>query len=255
MTMVHHALIRLYPKPCRDRWGEELREAVHATGFRSWPNILAGAIDMWLHPAIWPTRYGSQRRARAAAMAIAVSGDGWFIANLTTDDETSRFLPILQACGIGLALGLLLVAPRPLLDRAEIGVLFRRGARALTLPALLIAGVVFLVHAGTNVPALPALRIVVLGIWWGAWLLLAANGCRMLANLGPDIVVAPTRRRSIAGIAVLTGTSAISAAVLLVFAVTGTEFDAVAAGGGVVLLALGTTLTTTIRELPSLTDD
>ncbi|MGF6886397.1 hypothetical protein ABIA39_004829 [Nocardia sp. GAS34] len=256
MSVVERALIRLYPRPCRERWGDELHETVRATGFRSWPNVATGALDMWLHPTLWPTRHGGQRRARAAAMAIAVAGDGWFVANLTTEDGGSRFPPILHGCGLALAVGLLLVAPRPRGNRRALGVLIRRCVLGLALPAVLIAGVVLLVHTGTvSAASPPAPRLATLGIWWGAWLLAAANGCRMLANLGPDIAVAPGRRRSIAGTAVLTATGVVTAAVLLAFAVTDTAFDVVAAASGVLLFALGITLSGTVHELPSLTDD
>ncbi|RMI31730.1 hypothetical protein EBN03_16135 [Nocardia stercoris] len=249
-------LIRLYPKPWRERWGEDLRESVHASGFRSWPNVLVGAVDMWLHPAVWPARDDSRRLARAAAMAITVAGDGWFVANLITEDGDGRYLPVLRVCGAVLAVGLLLVAPRPRFDRVALGVLLRRGVRGFVPPAVLIAGVVFLVHSGlVPATATPVLRYGVLGIWWGAWLALAANGCRIVANAGPEIVIAPGHRRSIAGTAVLTAATMVSAAVLIVFAIATAEFDAAAAICGALLLALAVTLAGAVWELPALTND
>jgi hypothetical protein len=152
--------------------------------------------------------------------------------------------------------GLLLIAPQPRLNRGAFGVLIRRCALGLLPPALLVTGVVTLVHTGAVSSASPpALRILTLGIWWGAWLLAAANGCRILASLGPDLAAAPSLYRSIAGATVLTAIGVITAAVLLVFGVTDNEFDVGAVISSVLLFALGITLAGTIHELPTLTDD
>ena len=45
------------------------------------------------------------------------------------------------------------------------------------------------------------------------------QGCRVVAGLGPDLVVPPALPRTRLGIAVLTGTSAVAAGTIAVFAI------------------------------------
>lgn len=206
------ALLRLYPSAFRDRWGDDLRADAEAAGWRSWPNLLTGAFDMWLHPAIWPAAWPAQRNSRAAAMAILVTVACWLVAHLTIEPGAHAYALVLNGCAVLLALGLALLAPVPRL--AAVLALVLRSVRMLAAPALLAAAVVVIVHAALPFPHLPVLLT-----WWGSWALATVQGCRIVAGLGPDLVLPPTLARTRLGIAVLTGSSAAAAGAIVVFAV------------------------------------
>ncbi|WP_328617093.1 hypothetical protein OHS18_12590 [Amycolatopsis sp. NBC_00355] len=85
---------------------------VRTSGPRSWPNLLAGVADMWLHPAAWPARSAAQRQARVVAMAVIVTGIGWLAAHLMIED--TRGLPrMLDVCAVAVVAGLLLARAAP----------------------------------------------------------------------------------------------------------------------------------------------
>src|SRR5262249_29755381 len=47
-------LLRLYPRPWRDRYADEVAEilATHAFSFATAIDLIAGALDVWLHPGL-----------------------------------------------------------------------------------------------------------------------------------------------------------------------------------------------------------
>ncbi|MGJ5755190.1 hypothetical protein FB563_3405 [Streptomyces puniciscabiei] len=62
-------LTRLYPPAVRERWGEDIHHEVSAAGIRCWPDTLAGAARLWLHPGDWPeTSSGQTRRVLTVAL-------------------------------------------------------------------------------------------------------------------------------------------------------------------------------------------
>lgn len=205
------ALLRLYPSAFRERWGEDLRADAEAEGWRSWPNLLTGAADMWLHPALWPVAWPAQRNSRTAAMAILVTVACWLVAHLTTEPGAHAYALALDGCGVLLALGLALLTPLPRWH--AVGALFVLSVRMLAPPVLLAAAAVVAANSSLAVPHLPVLLA-----WWGSWVLGTIQGCRIVAGLGPDLVVPPALSRTQLGIAVLTGSSAAAAGAIVVFA-------------------------------------
>ncbi|MDT7804726.1 MAG: hypothetical protein QOI78_8159 [Actinomycetota bacterium] len=211
---VAQGLVRLYPRAFRDRWGADLAADVGASGARSWPNLLVSAADVWLHPAVWPARSASQRQARVAAMAVIVTGLGWFAVHLTVED--ARGLPqALDACAVAVVAGLVLVAPRP--APATLTVLGRRLLRGLAGPAVLGVLVVAVVH-GSDGSFAPPIRLTLLLCWWGAWGLAVIQVARVVAGIGPSASVPPRRFRL--GVRVLATSAAAIGATQLVAAVS-----------------------------------
>ncbi|WP_410626722.1 hypothetical protein [Amycolatopsis sp. cmx-8-4] len=204
-------LVRLYPRAFRDRWGADLTAEVQAYP-RSWPNLLASAADVWLHPAVWPARSVAQRQARVAAMAVVVTGIGWFAAHLTVED-TRGLPPVLDLCAIVVVTGLLLVAPRP--APATLMAIGLRLLRALAGPAVLGAAVVAVVHSSGGSFAPPA-RLTLLLCWWGAWVLAVIQVGRTVAGVGVEV---PARRYRL-GVRVLGAAAAAIGLTQLVAAIT-----------------------------------
>jgi hypothetical protein len=201
-------LLRLYPPAFRERWGEDLCAEADRAGWRYWPNLVTGALDLWLHPAIWPTAWPAQRNSRTAALAILVTTACWLVAHLTTEPGARAYAIALDACSLVLAAGLALLTPLPrvrALDR-----LLVRSVRLLTVPVLLGAAAVLTVHVVPHLAGLVA--------WWTAWGLVLIQGARAVAGLGPDVVVPPSLTRTRLGVAVLTGASAGAAGTIAVFA-------------------------------------
>ena len=201
-------LVRLYPAAFRERWGEDLRAEAEHAGWRCWPNLVTGALTMWLHPAIWPSASPAQRNSRTAAMAILVTTACWLVAHLTTEPGSHAYTVARDACALALAAGLALLAPVPRVR--GLGRLLVRSLRLLAAPVLLGGAAVLAQHIAPHP--------VVLVAWWGGWGLVLIQGARGVAGLGPDVVVPPSSARTRLGVAVLTGASAGAAGTIAVFA-------------------------------------
>lgn len=214
MTMTA-ALLRLYPGAFRDRWGEDLRAEAEFAGWRSWPDLVTGALDMWLHPAIWPADWPAQRASRSAAMAMLVTIAAWLVAHLTTEPGPPDYTLALNGAATLLVLGLALLAPLP--RPRALAPLLTRSLRRLAFPLLLAAAAV--IAANSRPVPTEWLRVPVLAAWWGSWALGLIAGCRIVAGLGPDLVLPPGPRRTRLGIAVLIGAGLAAASAVAVFAV------------------------------------
>ncbi len=211
---VAQRLVRLYPRAFRARWGADLAAEAATGGPRSWPNLLAGVADMWLHPGVWPARSAAQRHARVVAMAVIVTGIGWFAAHLMVED--TRGLPrMLDVCAVAVVAGLLLATPRPV--PATLTAVGRRLLRRLAGPATLGTIMVAIVHGSDGYSA-PPVRLTLLLCWWGAWGLAVIQVARTIAGVGSDPGVPPRRFRF--GVRVLAAAAAATGATQLVAAVT-----------------------------------
>ena len=257
MTSGTQILVRLlYPRPYLDRWGDDLCDAARSEGWRSWPNLVASAAAIWLQPAIWPPRHRGQRTARATAMVLAVAGCGWFIANLFTEDAGPVFRQVLRGCAAALLVGCALVTPLPHPNLTALAAAVRRSTRYFAVPVVLVSTVVIIVH-GSVLPRIPPvpIRLAVVSLWWIGWLLAVGAGSRVLANLGPDTVIAPSRRRAGAGGVILAAVALMTGAVLLTFAFSGARFDPFAGVCGALTLVFGWAGTAALCEIRSLRDD
>lgn len=257
MTSGTQILVRLlYPRPYLDRWGDDLCDAARSEGWRSWPNLVASAAAIWLQPAIWPPRHRGQRTARATAMVLAVAGCGWFIANLFTEDAGPVFRQVLRGCAAALLVGCALVTPLPHPNLTALAAAVRRSTRYFAVPVVLVSTVVIIVHGSvlSRIPPVP-IRLAVVSLWWIGWLLAVGAGSRVLANLGPDTVIAPSRRRAGAGGVILAAVALMTGAVLLTFAFSGARFDPFAGVCGALTLVFGCAGTAALCEIRSLRDD
>lgn len=226
---VEARLVRLYPAAFRRAWGPDVETEARAAGWRSWPSLVAGVVDMWLHPAIWPARSTAERRARVTTALVAVGLAGWLVGHAGAEQHA---LPGHTACTTLLLLGLGLAAPWP---RALVATA-RRVAHLLAAPALLGAAAVAMARSDLPPPA----AVTVLATWWMALGIGAVQVCRVLASLGPDALVPPSPVRLRAAGHALVAALATAGALFLV---TG---DVSAATGVLLLAAVGVG---TLRDL------
>ena len=242
-------VVRLYPSAFRARWGEELTAEATAAGWKSWPNLVLGGVDLWLHPAVWPADSRVQRQGRSAAMAVLITVAGWLMAHLATSSGASTFADVLDGCAALLGFGLALVAPVPLPTMRAVGSLLGRSTRLLTVPVLLTTAAVLVANFRPHSPASELVRLTVLGCWWGGWALGIVQGVRIIAGLGPDLVVPPRPSRIRLGVGVLTVTAGVAGATVLGFALTAGHLDPAPTMLAVMLLAAAAALGATLRDL------
>ncbi|MEZ0094914.1 hypothetical protein [Streptacidiphilus sp. EB129] len=257
---LHRGLVRLYPAAFRDRWGAALVEEAQAAGWRAWPNLLAGIADMWLHPAVWPAESRAQRRERAAALAITVA----VLAGLFGYVAGEQGVPLSsapgggwtgKACTVLLLLGLALVAPLPRPTRAAVTVLLARAVRRLGGPAVLVAGLVAAMHLAPREVAAAPWHGLVVAYWWTVLAVGAVQLSRIFAGLGGTVIVAPRSGRLLAGMWSLTATSVLVGSIVLGTSAARPAPDRIAVAAGAALVLLAWALTTTLRDLRSVTAD
>jgi hypothetical protein len=243
------SIVRLYPVAFRQRWGDELEAELRAVGWRAWPGLVVGILDMWLRPALWPAESREVRRTRVAAMAIAVTVAGWLVAHLTTEQGSAGYARVLDGCALGVVLGLGLAAPRPRLSRQAFSAVLRHAVHRLAAPAILGAVVLIAVHSGlADLASLPV-RVVVLTGWWTTWALGVVQSCRILVHLEPELFLPPRPVRSQWAVGVLAAATAVAAATTLVFATAGAHSPALATVTGFGLLGSTAVVAAALHDL------
>ncbi|MFJ9773894.1 hypothetical protein ACIRVF_22075 [Kitasatospora sp. NPDC101157] len=258
MSVVIRSLVRLYPDAFRERWGAMVEDEARGAGWKSWPNLIAGIVDMWLHPAHWPADSPAQRQRRVATMGITVALAAWFLSHLAA--EQAGPLPadgvreqVTHGCTTLLLLGIALVAPRPRPTLRAAITLLGWALRRLAVPAVLGAGVIVLVHGGVEADASPpTLCAVVLAAWWISLGLGAIQIPRIFTGVGADAVVPPGTSRLRVGVWTLAGASASGGATILGLSLTADGFHPLGAGIGVGLLLLTAVCAGTLRDLRDL---
>lgn len=243
------SMVRLYPIAFRQRWGDELEAELRAAGWRAWPGLLVGILDMWLHPALWPAESRELRRTRVAAMAIAVTVAGWLVAHLITEQGSAGYARVLDGCALGVVVGLGLAAPRPRLSWRTFAAVWRHAVRRLGAPVILGAAVLLVVHIGLADRASLPVRVVVLTGWWTTWALGVVQGCRILVHLEPELFVPPRPVRSQWGVGVLAATTAVAAATTLVFATASAHSPGLATVAGFGLLGSTAVVAAALHDL------
>ncbi|WP_035791699.1 hypothetical protein [Kitasatospora mediocidica] len=258
MSVVARSLVRLYPDAFRERWGTMVEDEARGAGWKSWPNLIVGIVDMWLHPALWPADSPAQRQRRIATMGITVALAAWFLSHLTAEqgDPLSSGLArsgIMHGCTALLLLGIALVAPRPRPTMSATITLLWWAVRRLTVPTVLGTSVVTVVHGGIDPMASPStLRAAVLAGWWIALGLGAIQIPRIFTGVGADAVVPPHAGRLRAGVWTLAAASATGGATILGVSAADSSFHLLGATVGVGLLLLTAVCAGTLRDLRDL---
>jgi hypothetical protein len=200
----------LYPPAIRQRWGTEIRQAVAAAGIRCWPDTLAGAVRLWLHPSDWPEMTAGQtRRTLLVALAAVTAGTALMLrsiqpsATITADPDR----PVTSLWLAPLLLGVAVAVPiRPLLHWVALRQLAGDVVRILTAPAAALVTLFLLAHSGlvAERPTGPA-RPLLLACYWGTLAFTALRGCALAGRLSRAIAAPSVPRLRAA--AMLIGTA------------------------------------------------
>jgi hypothetical protein len=251
---VTRALVSLYPRAFRERFGREVEEEARAAGWTSWPDLALSIAGLWLHPAAWPARSRAQRLTRATATAFALSLATWYLAHavLEMDPMLSmgpRRSEVMGYCADTLAIGLVLIVPRPRFAWRGLAAAARQMMRRLAFPVGLAALVVLLANGTADQAEVQRYAPYLISAWWLALALGAIQLCRTIAGVAADLAVPPSVRRLSWGIRVLTAGSATAGCVLLVSSFGGDLVDGVSIVTGVALLLLTSVLVANLRDL------
>lgn len=246
---VARVLVSLYPGPLRDRWGAAME--AEASDWRSWPDLVRGVGDGWLHPMIWPADSAALRRRRAAATVVAVAFVCWLIGHFVAEQETLlpgdlRHAWPFAGNDVFVLLGLALLAPLPRLNVPAATEIAIRAVRLLAPPAILGAVVVLVAHLN---PVPEPCRFLTMMCWWTALVLGAIQGCRVIAGIGADVGVQPGPLRLTAGICVLVVALATQGTIILGSSAAGGQLNPLLASLGLVVLLLVSTFAATLRDL------
>ncbi|MEV7977370.1 hypothetical protein [Streptomyces sp. NPDC086519] len=194
-------LTRLYPPAVRERWGEDICHEVSASGIRSWPDTLAGAARLWLHPADWPETFtGQTRRVLTVALFALTAATGLLLrsaepsAALTADirhPATSLWIaPLLL--GIGLA------APLPPLSGEALRGLTAAAVRTLAAPFIAFVALCLMAWSGAAEHLTGFADAAAVTYYWLTLGFVALRLCVLVARISRTATLPTTRRLSAA---------------------------------------------------------
>ncbi|MFI2203929.1 hypothetical protein ACH47Z_24735 [Streptomyces sp. NPDC020192] len=194
-------LAGLYPPAVRERWGADIRSEVSASGIRSWPDTVAGAARLWLHPGDWPETFTGQTRR---VLTVALFALGATAALLLRSLEPSGALAADRhhpAAGLWLApllLGIALAAPLPLLRGAALRRLVAAAVRTLAAPAVAVVALCLLAWSGTPARTTGLADGAMVGYYWLTLGFVALRLCVLVARVARTATLPSTRRLSTA---------------------------------------------------------
>lgn len=203
----------LYPPPVRERWGAEISQELAESGLRSWPDTLAGAARLWLHPSDWPeTLPGQTRRVLAVALFAVIAATGLVVRAIEPTVTTDPHRPATSLWSVPILLGVALAAPLP----RSILRLTVTAARTLTAPAIAFLALVLIARSGLvghHPAALTGAALV--GYYWATLGFVALRLCTLVARVARTAVMPTTRRLRAALLLIGTGLTIAAAQNLL----------------------------------------
>ncbi|SEO05880.1 hypothetical protein [Actinacidiphila rubida] len=247
-------LTGLYPPPVRERWGGEISREVAASGIRCWPDTVAGAARLWLHPTHWPeARAGQTRRVVVVALSAVTAATVLLLRSLipTTTLTADVRHPATSLWLVPLLLGVLLAVPLPPLDRTLFARLVAAAARTLAAPAVAVAALLALAWSGAVRQATGPAEAALVAYYWLTLGFVAVRLCACVARAAALTTPPGTRRLSAAVLSVGAGLAAAAVQTLAALAASGGH-PAAAAEGSALALAAVVTLAAG-RDLGSLT--
>ena len=185
-------IVSLYPPGVRQRWGTEMAREVAASGPRSWPDTVIGAVRLWTHPGDWPeTASGQTRRVLAAALFAEAA----VAALLLRAAGPPHFLvagpghPVASAWLLLVLVGAALAAPLPPLRPGALRRLAGVTARTLAAPALALLALYLIARSGlADHPARPV-HFLLLGCYWMTLAYAGLRACTLVARIGPIAIM------------------------------------------------------------------
>jgi hypothetical protein len=224
-------LAGLYPPAVRERWGQDLCREVQTTGLRSWPDTLAGAARLWLHPADWPeTSTGQTRRVLTVTLFVIASATvlllrtGSPAVTVTTDIGH----PLTSLWLAPLLVGTVLATPLPPLRIAALCRLLGVTVRLLAVPVAQVAILFVLARNGILARATGWVDVALTLYYWLTLASVALCLCMLVARV-VRAAAAPAARRLSAALLYLGAGLALAAGQRLLAVISG------AAGLGVIV--------------------
>lgn len=201
-------LTRLYPPPVRERWGEDIRHEVSASGIRSWPDTLAGAARLWLHPGDWPETFtGQTRRVLTVALFALAAVTGLLLrsAEPSTTLTADIHHPATSLWIAPLLLGIVLAAPLPRPSGAALRTLTTSAVRTLIAPAAAVVALCLTAWSGTAEHLTGFADAAVVLFYWLTLGFAALGLCLFVAHVTRTAALPTTRRLSTALLHIGTG--------------------------------------------------
>jgi hypothetical protein len=227
----------LYPPAVRERWGAEIGHQVAETGIRSWPDALAGAARLWLHPSEWPETLAGQTRRVLAVALFAVTAVTTLLLRATEPSATltaDAHHPATSLWLVPIALGIGLAVPPPPLRWGALRRLMTTAIRTLAAPAVAVAAMPVIVRSGLADHSTGMAGAALVAYYWATLGFTAARLCVLVARVTPALTMPTTRRLSAALLLIGTGLALAAGQSLLTVARTPAHTGTLA-----VALALG----------------
>ena len=184
----------LYPPAVRDRWGADISDELAATGPRSWPDAVTGAVRLWLHPSTWPETFTGQTRHVAAVALFVVTAATMLILRAVEPTPAVTADAHHIATSLWLAptlLGMALAAPLPPLHWATLRRMTVITIRTLTGPAAALSAMVLTARTGVVRQTSGLTDAALVAYYWGTLAFAAAGMCMLVARTAKAAVLRP----------------------------------------------------------------
>jgi len=166
--------------------GGDISDQVTASGVRSWPDTLAGAARLWLHPADWPeTSAGQTRRVLTVTVFALVAATGLLLRTVEPSTTLTADIrhPVTSLWLAPLLLGVGLAAPLPALRADALRGTALQAARTLTAPAAALLAMCLLAWCGATAHLTGFAGAAALGYYWLTLGFVALRLCALVARV------------------------------------------------------------------------
>ncbi|NUQ97384.1 MAG: hypothetical protein HOY79_12825 [Streptomyces sp.] len=194
-------LTRLYPPAVREHWGEDIRHEVSASGILSWPDTLAGAARLWLHPGDWPETFtGQTRRVVTVALFALTAATGLLLRSAEPSSTVTADIhhPATSLWLLPLLLGIALAAPLPRPSGAALRSMTAAAVRTLAAPAAAVVALCLMAWSGTAQHLTGFADAAVVLFYWLTLGFVALRLCVFVARTARTAALPTTRRLSTA---------------------------------------------------------
>lgn len=233
-------LIRLYPPAVRERWGEDISHEVSAGGIRSWPDTLAGAARLWLHPGDWPETFtGQTRRVLTVALFALTAATGLLLRSAEPSTTLTADIrhPATSLWLVPFLLGIVLAAPLPPLGGQALRGMTVTAVRTLAAPAAAVVALCLTAWSGMAEHLAGFADTAVVTYYWLTLGFVALRLCVLVARIARTATLPTTHRLSTALVSIGTGLAVAAGQNLLATVGTAPRPDSLAVTSALGLLA------------------
>jgi hypothetical protein len=224
-------LTGLYPPAVRERWGADISREVSASGIRSWPDTLAGAARLWLHPSDWPETFAGQtRRVLTVTLFAIIAATGLLLRTVAPSAALTADIrhPVTSLWLAPLLLGIILAAPLPPLRGEALRRLATVAARTLAAPAAAVLALVLMAWGGMIKHPTGFADAALILYYWLTLGFVALRLCTLVARSARITALPSTRRLSAALLHMGTGLAVAASQSLVALVRAGLHPDSLA---------------------------